>query len=68
MLGKRGNLINERCKRLYNLSRNRVNKEIKKSKKLYYVDYFSENVNNIKLGMVLKKVLILRTLHVKLHN
>ena len=35
------------CKRLYNLFRNRVNRELKKSKKRY-VDYFTEHVNNIK--------------------
>ena len=39
---------NESCKHLYNLFRNRVNSEIKKSRKQYYVDYFNENVNNIK--------------------
>ena len=38
---------NVNCKRLYNLFRNRVNKEIKKSKKKYYADYFTEHVNNI---------------------
>ena len=36
------------CKRFYNLFRNRVNRELKKSKKRYYVDYFTEHVNNIK--------------------
>ena len=36
------------CKHLYNLFRNRVNRELKKSKKRYYVDYFTENINNIK--------------------
>ena len=39
---------NENCKILYNLLRNRVNKELKKSKKKYYADYFTEHVNNIK--------------------
>ena len=39
---------NMNCKRLYNLFRNRVNVELKKSKKRYYVDYFTEHVNNIK--------------------
>ena len=38
---------NVNCKRLYNLFRNRVNKDIKKSKKKYYADYFNEHVNNI---------------------
>ena len=36
------------CKRLNNLLRNRVQRELKKSKKQYYADYFAENVNNIK--------------------
>ena len=39
---------NINCKLLYNLFRNRVNREIKKSKKNYYVNYFDSNVNNIK--------------------
>ena len=39
---------NMNCKRLYNLFRSRVNRELKKSKKIYYVDYFIEHVNNIK--------------------
>ena len=30
---------NDNCKYLYNLFRNRVNKEIKKPKKNYYADY-----------------------------
>ena len=38
---------NVNCKHLYNLFRNRVNKDIKKSKKKYYADYFNEHVNNI---------------------
>ena len=39
---------NENCKRLYNLLRNRVNREIKKSKKQYYTEFFEGNLNNIK--------------------
>ena len=39
---------NENCRRLYNLLRNRVNREIKKSKKNYYADYFKEHVKDIK--------------------
>ena len=39
---------NINCKLLYNLFRNRVNREIMKSKKTYYVNYFDSNVNNIK--------------------
>ena len=42
---KKRQLVN--CKRLYNLFRNRVNNDIKKSKKKYYADYFNEHVNNI---------------------
>ena len=34
--------------RLYNLFRNRVNRELKKAKKNYYTKYFEENNNNIK--------------------
>ena len=48
---------NEHCKRLYNLLRNRINRELKKSKKQYYKDYFNEHVNNIKKhGKVLRKL------------
>ena len=45
---KRRQPNNEHCKRLYNLLRNRINRELKKSKKQYYKDYFNEHVNNIK--------------------
>ena len=34
--------------RVYNLFRNRIIREIKKSKKNYYSNYFTENSNNIK--------------------
>ena len=34
--------------RTYNLFRNRINQEIKNSKKRYYADYFTEHNNNIK--------------------
>ena len=33
---------------LYNLFRNRINKEIKKAKKDYFTTFFDENKNNIK--------------------
>ena len=39
---------NNNIKRLYNLFRNRVNRELKKSKKKYYTDYFEEHKNDIK--------------------
>ena len=39
---------NENLKRLYNLLRNRVNRELKKSKKQYYAEYFATNINNTK--------------------
>ena len=39
---------NENHKRLYNLLRNRVNRDIKKSKKQYYAECFADNVNNTK--------------------
>ena len=34
---------NEHCKQLYNLFRNRVNRELKRSKKTYFTDFFQEN-------------------------
>ena len=40
--------LNENCKRIYNLLRNRVRRELKKSKQKYYAEYFAENVNNMK--------------------
>ena len=39
---------NENNKRLYNLLRNRIHTEIKKSKKQYYAEYFASNANNMK--------------------
>ena len=39
---------NLEIKRLYNLFRNRVNRELKKAKRNYYTKYFEENSNNIK--------------------
>ena len=39
---------NENVKRVYNLIRNRVIRELKKSKKKYYSEYFEEHNNNIK--------------------
>ena len=52
---------NVNCKRLNNLLRNRVQRELKKSKKQYYADYFAENVNNIKKhGKVSGKLLTSR--------
>ena len=40
--------INENVKYLYNIFRNRVNRELKKSKKTYYAAYFEEHSKNIK--------------------
>ena len=34
---------NEHFKQLYNLFRNRVNRELKRSKKTYYTEFFQEN-------------------------
>ena len=43
-------------KRLYNLLRNKVNRDIKKCKRQYYAEYFATNVNDMKkLGKVLGK-------------
>ena len=39
---------NENVKLLYNIFRNRVNRELKISKKSYYAAYFEEHSNNIK--------------------
>ena len=39
---------NINLKKKYNELRNKVQRDIKKSKKQYYADYFSENINNIK--------------------
>ena len=39
---------NEDVKKVYNLFRNRTIRELKKSKKKYYSDYFEEHNNNIK--------------------
>ena len=39
--------VNENCRRLFNLLRNRVNRELKKSKK-QYAEYFAANMYNIK--------------------
>ena len=39
---------NENNKRLYNLFRNRVIRELRKSKKSYYNEFFKTNTNNIK--------------------
>ena len=40
--------INENVIYLYNIFRNRVNRELKKSKKTYYAAYFEEHSKNIK--------------------
>ena len=39
---------NEIIKELYNQKRNEVNREIKRSKNIYYIQHFEENNNNIK--------------------
>ena len=39
---------NENVKLLYNMFRNQVNRELKKSKKSYYATYFEEHSSNIK--------------------
>ena len=39
---------NENVKQLYSMFRNRVNRELKKSKKSYFSSYFQEHNNNIK--------------------
>jgi len=44
---KKRQLNNSNIKTLYNLFRNRVNREVKKSKKEYFKIYFEENKSNI---------------------
>ena len=39
---------NVNVKRVYNLFRNRVNREVKRTKKAYYSEYFSQHSNNIR--------------------
>ena len=38
----------DRIKRVYNISRNCITREIKKAKKEYYKNYFHDNINNMK--------------------
>ena len=45
---KKNEKSNENVKLLYNKFRNRVNREMKKAKKIYYNQYFEDNKNNIK--------------------
>ena len=45
---KRRQPTNENVKHLYNIFRNRVNRNLKRSKKYYYAAYFEEHNNNIK--------------------
>ena len=40
--------MHENVKILYNLFRNKVNRELKKSQRLYYTKYFEDNKNDIK--------------------
>ena len=45
---KKSQPTNANHKRLYNLLRKRIKRDLKKSKKQYYEQYFTEHVNNIK--------------------
>ena len=45
---KKNDPMNHRKKAVYNIFRNRVNREIKKAKKKYYQNYFETNLNNMK--------------------
>ena len=53
-----------------NLLRNRINRDLKKSKKQYYEQYFTEHVNNIKKTWdCIKKIVNLkRRIPIELHN
>ena len=53
---------NEVTKRLYNLFRNRINREMKKAKKDYLTTFFfEENINNIKKTWMGIKSIIINT-------
>ena len=45
---KKDNPLSDGIKRAYNLFRNRITREIKKAKKVYYKNYFPGNINNMK--------------------
>ena len=45
---KKNNPSNLATKRAYNLFRNRITREIKKTKKEFYKKYFQDNINNMK--------------------
>ena len=45
---KKDDPSNQHLERSYNLFRNRINTEIKKSKKKYYKEYFENNISNMK--------------------
>ena len=45
---KKEDPVNNRAKRVYNLFRNRVTTEIRKTKKEYYRNYFENNTSNMK--------------------
>ena len=48
MIKRKTTSANENVKCLYNIFRNRVNMELKRSKKHYYAAYFEEHNNTIK--------------------
>ena len=45
---KKDDPTNHHLKRAYKLFRNRITREIKKSKKKYYKEYFENNISNMK--------------------
>ena len=45
---KKDDPSNQHLERSYKLFRNRINREIKKSKKKYYKEYFENNISNMK--------------------
>ena len=45
---KKDNPLSNGIKKAYNLFRNRITREIKKAKKVYYKNYLQDNINNMK--------------------
>ena len=53
--------LNQHIKHSYNLYRNRITSEIKKSKRKHYKEFFEDNLNNMKNDREFSKSLVLIT-------
>ena len=60
--------MHENVKIFYNRSRNKVNRELKKSKILYYTKYFEDNKNDIKKTRNGITLILLVHHHLQYHN